>query len=107
MAMAGFACRLGPPTTVSLAQLVSREGEYAGRRVEVSGTVRAFDDRGRTYYVVEDAEAHRVALRPSDVVAPYLSKRVRATGTFDLDPAAGRFIRVTRIVPISTGGEGP
>ncbi len=107
MAMAGLACRPAPPTTVSLAELASRQGAYEGRQVEVAGTVRAFDDRGGTYYVVEDAEAHRVGVRPGGIVAPYLSKRVRATGRFDIDPAAGRFIEVTRIVPLSTGGEGP
>jgi hypothetical protein len=90
---------------VSLAELVSRQDAYQGRLVVVEGTVRGFGEGAGAYYVVEDAGAHRVGLRPAAVAAPYVSRRVRAVGAFGFDAATGRFIAVTRIEPASRGGE--
>jgi hypothetical protein len=93
---------------VSLAELSARQGAYEGRVVETEGTVRAFDDAeaGHRYYVIEDAEAHRVGIRPADVAAPHLSRQVRLSGTFGVDPREGRFIVVARIAPLHPRGGG-
>ncbi len=78
------------PQHVTLADLVAQQEAYAGQQVETSGEVRAFHDPGGTYYVLEDANANRVQVRPADDVARYVGRQLTVVGRFDVLPDAGR-----------------
>lgn len=49
--------------------LVARQDVYVGQRIETSGVVREFHEAGATYYVLEDAVANRVELKPAATFA--------------------------------------
>lgn len=83
---------------VTLANLAREQQAYLGDEVTTSGIVRRFTDpNGSSYYMLTDARADRVILRPAATARRYRSQHVTATGRFGFDPGAGRVLRVRRI----------
>lgn len=91
----------GEPQQVSLASLVGREEQYDGQRIEVRGSVRAFDDPDGRYYVVEDAWSNRVQLSPTERAAPFDGRQIRVTGRFSFREDQGRRIAIEEIGSLS------
>ena len=71
---------------------------YEGKRVEVSGTVRVFQDTGAPYYVLEDAEQNRILLRASaQVLAPRVGSALTAVGVVGFDDTTGIYLDVQSV----------
>jgi hypothetical protein len=86
-----------------VATLVAHQAEYDGHLVTTEGTLRTFADRGGSYWVLEDAAGHRVALRAESASGRHAGERVRVTGTFGFDSGKGRFIDATRVTSLGDG----
>jgi cytochrome c-type biogenesis protein CcmE len=96
-----LACTGGSgPVKATLAELVTKQEDYVGRRVETGGMVRRFgqeEGATRLHYVVEDKEANRVALIPNDTAGPYTGQEVVVVGSFQFSEQDGRSIRIESI----------
>lgn len=90
------ACSEEPPApaTVQLVNLVRFAESYDGRRVTVTGTVRAHPEP--EHYWIEDSDLNRVAIQPSSAVSELVGETVRVTGRFRRSPERGRSIEVER-----------
>ena len=98
LVLLGAAC--GPPSQTSPAELVSEAETFDGHEVTVSGAVVAFDEddgASRPHVVLEDADANRIELLPTDEAQPYAGAAVEVTGTFEFAPDEGRRILVEEI----------
>ena len=90
--------RVRPIEPASLQAILFQTEEYVGRRVEVSGTVRAFPDRSGTYYVLEDANQNRILLRSTDpIVAQSVNRSLWAIGTVGFDDQTGIYLDVESV----------
>jgi hypothetical protein len=90
----------GTPVRVTLAELVAKQEDYEGRRVETAGVVRRFGEAEgatRLHYVVEDQQANRVALIPNEVAEPHAGHEVLVAGPFQFSERDGRTIEIERI----------
>ena len=84
-----------PPPQVPLASIHWETERYVGQRVQVSGTVRAFDDPGGRYYVLEDANQNRILLQtaPANLVSR-VDQPLTAIGTVGFDENRGIYLDV-------------
>jgi hypothetical protein len=98
----GVGCR-DVTRSVPLKTLVSSQAEYEGQLVETQGTLRSFTERGDAYWVIEDADGHRMGVRSTQTASFHPGERVQVTGTFHFDPREGRFIAATRITSLGEG----
>ena len=88
------------PVAATVAQLVTNQDGYDGRRVETAGIVRRFgaaEGATRLHYVVEDQQANRVAIVPNDVAKRYEGQEVTVVGSFRFTEQEGRSIEIERI----------
>jgi hypothetical protein len=90
---------LGPSRVVSLARLTADQTAYQGKAVVVHGTIVAFNDGGGRYFVIQDSHEDRVESLPASWIAPYAGRRVTVDGTFHVDLAIGRWIRLRSVSP--------
>ncbi|HET8626701.1 MAG TPA: hypothetical protein VFL91_04750 [Thermomicrobiales bacterium] len=89
------------PERVSLAAIHRQTERYEGRRVEVTGVVRAFDDAGGRYDVLEDtAGQNRVLLRAAPAaLAGRVGCRCTAVGVVGFDERRGIYLAVEALAP--------
>lgn len=89
------------PERVSLAAIHRQTERYEGQRVAVTGVVRAFDDVGGRYYVLEDAAAQdRILLRAdSATLAGRVGCRCTAVGVVGFDERQGIYLEVKTLTP--------
>lgn len=92
------ACGSAPATSVSLATLATNSQRYTGAQVSTRGVVQRFVDPSGPYFVLQDAQEHRVELLPSSRVSPDVGRQIEVTGTFNFSPDSGRFIDVQEVV---------
>ena len=95
-----------PPPETSPAELVAEAETYDGHEVTVGGAVVAFDvDDGATHphVVLEDRDANRIELLPTEVAEPYTGSAVEVHGIFEFSPDEGRRIHVEEIVEVGAG----
>lgn len=87
--------RVTPPSQVPLAAIHWETERYVGQRVQVSGTVRAFDDPGGRYYVLEDANQNRILLQtsPANLVSQ-VDQPLTAIGIVGFDETRGIYLDV-------------
>ncbi len=93
------------PVRVSLAQLVTGQDGYQGRRVQTAGVVRRFDEAEgatRLHYVIEDQHANRVAIVPNEIAERHTGQRVVVVGAFRFSEGQGRQIEIARIERLET-----
>ena len=98
LVLPGAAC--GPPAETSPAELVAEAETFDGHEVTVSGAVVAFDEddgASRPHVVLEDADANRIELLPTDEAQPYAGSAVEVTGKFEFAPDEGRRILLEEI----------
>jgi|GEM_PF-4498217 len=89
---------LRPVEPATLGAIHFQTEEYVGRRVEVSGTVRAFSDQSGTYFVLEDANQNRILLQSNDpVVGRSVDRPLRAIGTVGFDDRIGIYLDVQSV----------
>ena len=84
----------------TVAELVTNQEGYDGRRVETTGIVRRFgaaEGATRLHYVVEDQQTNRVAILPNDVAERYTGQEVTVVGSFRFTEQEGRSIEIERI----------
>lgn len=87
----------GPPATTSPAELVAEAETFDGHDVTVAGAVVAFDaadGASRPHVVLEDRDANRIELLPTEELQPYAGSAVEVSGTFEFSPDQGRRILV-------------
>lgn len=89
----------GSTEPVSLGALASNPDAYTGDQVSTHGVVQRFVDPTGSYYVLQDAQLHRVELRPASRVSGDAGREVNVTGSFTFSPDAGRFIDVESVSP--------
>lgn len=83
-----------------LSDLAQNQDAYVGKTVSTSGTVeRQRNTDGTAYYVLTDAQQDLVSLRPPGRVERYVGRSVVVTGRFEVDPTAGRVIRLAQVKP--------
>lgn len=90
-------CGTKQPTSVSLAALASDQENYQGEEVRTQGMVRRFTDPSGPYFVIEGAHQDRVKVVPASLMVKYEGRRVEVIGTFHVNQAVGRLIRVKRL----------
>ena len=92
--------RVIPPPQVPLASIHWDTESYIGERVQVNGTVRAFDDPGGRYYVLEDANQNRILLQTAPAtLASRVDKPLTAIGTVGFDEHRGIYLDVESLQP--------
>ncbi len=82
---------------VTLAELAREQERFQGERIVTCGLVRNFQERGDSYYVLEDEADNRVGVSPQSDVAAFVDRRLCVTGTFDVEPEFGRVIQVESV----------
>lgn len=83
-----------------LSDLAQNQDAYVGKTVSTSGSVeRQRNTDGTAYYVLTDAQQDLVILQPASRAKPYVGRAVVVTGRFEVDPTAGRVIRLQQIKP--------
>jgi hypothetical protein len=90
----------GTPVRATLRELVMKQEDYDGRRVETAGVVRRFGEAEgatRLHYVIEDVQANRVALTPNEVAESHAGHEVLVVGSFRFSERNGRIIEIERI----------
>lgn len=87
----------GTATQVSIASLAADSERYAGTEVETQGVVVRFVDPSGPYFVLQDAEEHRVELSPGSSVSGDVGRHIDVTGQFSDSPKVGRVIKVERV----------
>lgn len=85
------------PASHTLADLVAHQESYDGKVVSTTGTVRGFHDATGTYYVIEDADADRVLVKPASLFANRVGQAVTVTGRFNVTTTEGRVLTVTAV----------
>lgn len=86
--------------TAVLSDLAQNQEAYIGKTVSTSGSVeRQRNTDGTPYYVLTDAQQDLVGLWPPRRAKPYVGRSVVVTGRFEVDPTAGRVIRLQQIMP--------
>lgn len=90
------------PQSVSLAALATSEERYREEEVKTQGVVRRFSGPSGPYFVIEDAEHHRVQVLPASKVAGREGQRVAVVGTFGLSPTTGRVIHAHRVAAVDS-----
>lgn len=81
---------------VTLAQLVAQQGDYAGRLVMVTGTLRSHPDP--LHYWIEDSAHHRVELNQPGDLSGREGERLTVTGLFRYRQDKGRRIEVASLI---------
>ncbi|MFN2288486.1 MAG: hypothetical protein ABR578_09165 [Chromatocurvus sp.] len=89
------ACTDRGTTEVTLSQLVAQQGNYAGRRVVVEGTLRSHP--APLHYWIEDDAYHRVELDHADDLGGREGAQVIVQGVFLYQKDRGRRIDVTSL----------
>lgn len=96
VALAVIAC--GNDTNqVTLAELAQDQERFRGESIATCGLVRNFEERGNSYYVLEDEADNRVGVTPGSEVAAFVGRRLCVIGTFDVEPEFGRVIQVESV----------
>ena len=92
----------GGTLDVSLPLLVRSPEAYQGRRVVTTGVVRAFQDAGGSYLVLEaEGDPNRGRVRLTGDVPPALAgRRAEATGTVAFTPTDGVSLQVEAVRPL-------
>lgn len=85
------------PASHTLADLAAHQESYDGKVISTTGTVRAFHDATGTYYVIEDAAANRVLVKPASLFADRVGQTITVTGRFNLTTTEGRVLTVTAV----------
>lgn len=102
VALVTIAIRAEPPPVVPLKSIHFDTEQYIGKRVEVSGTVRVFQDTGAPYYVLEDAQENRVLLRSDrQLLSLHVDRPLTVIGVVGFDDHAGIFLTVERTSAVS------
>lgn len=102
LALVGAGC--GSPVDTSPVELAAEAEAFDGRDVTVQGSVVAFDaDDGasRPHVVLEDEDANRIELLPTDEMLPYAGSAVEVTGTFEFATDQGRRILVEDVTELA------
>lgn len=86
------------PPMVSLRSVHFQTEQYEGRRVQVTGTVRVFQDTGAPYYVLEDDQQNRILLRADPGQLGYrVGERIIAVGVVGFDESQGIYLKVESV----------
>ena len=102
VALVTIVIRAEPPPVVPLKSIHFDTEQYVGKRVEVSGTVRVFQDTGAPYYVLEDAQENRVLLRSDrQPLSPQVDRPLTVIGVVGFDDQTGIFLTVERTLAAS------
>ncbi|MGH2457481.1 MAG: hypothetical protein ACRDIY_01275 [Chloroflexota bacterium] len=90
--------RAQPPPVASLKSVHFATEQYIGKRVQLTGTVRVFQDTGAPYYVLEDDQENRVLLRSNPrQLAAYANRTLTVVGTVGFDDHTGIFLTVEKL----------
>lgn len=94
VALSVVGCVDSAPVATDLSALSNAQEEFSGRRVIVSGTLRAFD--APLHYWIEGETHDRVALESAEDLGPWVGQTLTVHGTFFYDRESGRRIRVEK-----------
>lgn len=88
----------GPAVTVTTPTQIHRTtNQYVGHQVQVSGDLLSFHDaQNGTYYVLQDAEQGRIAVRdPAVDLSADVGANVTVRGVMDFDPSFGIYVQAS------------
>jgi len=98
VAVVTIVVRAEPPPVVPLRSIHFDTEQYIGKRVEVSGVVRVFQDTGAPYYVLEDAQENRVLLRSDGrQLSLHVDRALTVIGVVGFDDHVGIYLTVERM----------
>jgi hypothetical protein len=90
---------LRPPRRLSVREAWLNHERHVGKRIRLSGVVRAFDEENSAAYYTLDDGPVRVGLRAeASLLRPLTGSAVRAVGTLSFKPGVGIFLVVETIV---------
>jgi hypothetical protein len=93
-----IAHRFRPPRRVSVREAWLNHERYAGQRISLRGTMRAFDEESPSAYFTLDDGPARVGLRAdATLLRPLIGRAVRAVGHLTFKPGVGIFLDVESI----------
>jgi hypothetical protein len=94
--------RARQPYRLSLATFVAAPAQWNGKRVQVDGELRLFEDQaGGSYGVIEDGEQNRIGLKEIEPWKPLVGREVSAEGTVRFDPAFGWFLEDPEVAQVT------